>query len=345
MSGASPPLRFLALVVGGWVCARGAALLPSWTPEDAEAASGPIAAPRPAPRLTSWPGPAPRSSRAKSRAAGGPVAPRGSRGAYAVAGPSPSPPALVLRPSTSLETNEGWSLRPGRSRQGFPGASPSSSAPLQSPPAGSPRWSFSSWAFARRGDAPALAPGGILGGSQAGARLRYRLNGDQSRPLSLSARSYAPLRRPRAAEAALGFDWKPLRAMPVHLLAERRQALGSEGRSAFSITAYGGVSEGRLGRLRLDAYAQIGVVGVRSRDFFADGSARVSLPIDGPLKIGAGAWAAAQPGVSRVDVGPHLAWRLPLEGRNVTLMADWRVRVAGDARPGSGPALTIATDF
>jgi hypothetical protein len=201
------------------------------------------------------------------------------------------------------------------------------------------------WAFARGGDAPALAPGGTLGGSQAGARLRYRLNRDPSRPLSLSARSYSPLRRQRAAEAALGLDWKPLRAMPVHLLAERRMALGREGRSAFSITAYGGVSEERLGPLRLDAYAQAGVVGVRSRNLFADGSARLSLPIDGRLKLGAGAWAAAQPGVSRVDVGPHVTYRLPMGNRSVTIAAGWRFRVAGDAAPGSGPALTVAADF
>jgi hypothetical protein len=63
------------------------------------------------------------------------------------------------------------------------------------------------------------------------------------------------------------------------------------------------------------------------------------------MRFGAGAWAAAQPHVSRVDIGPHAELRLPLPGTNASLAADWRFRVAGNARPGSGPALTLAADF
>jgi hypothetical protein len=147
------------------------------------------------------------------------------------------------------------------------------------------------------------------------------------------------------AEAALGVDWKPLRRLPVHLLAERRQALGPDGRSAFAVTLYGGVSDSPAGPFRIDAYAQAGIVGARSRDGFADGSLRVSLPLGGRIRFGAGAWAAAQPGLARLDLGPQAALRLPVAGRSVTLAADWRVRVAGNAEPGSGPTLTLATDF
>jgi hypothetical protein len=218
-------------------------------------------------------------------------------------------------------------------------------APLGGAAPSSPRWSVSAWAFVRRGDSPALAAGGLLGGSQAGARLAYRLNRDPGRPLALSVRVSAPIRRSAGAEAALGIDWRPSRRVPVHVLAERRQALGEEGRSAFAITLYGGVSEAPLGPLRADAYAQAGIVGARSLDPFADGSVRLSLPLGARARLGAGAWAAAQPGAARLDLGPQASVRIPVAGRSVTVAADWRVRVAGNARPGSGPALTVATNF
>jgi hypothetical protein len=207
------------------------------------------------------------------------------------------------------------------------------------------RWSISAWAFVRSGDSRALAAGGLLGGSQAGARFAYRLNRGENRPLALSLRLSAPLGRAAGAEGALGLDWKPDRRLPVHLLAERRQALGPEGRSAFAVTLYGGVSDAPAGPLRIDGYAQAGIVGLRSRDPFGDGSLRVSLPLTGRARVGAGAWAAAQPGLARLDIGPQAALRLPVAGRAVTLAADWRLRVAGDAGPGSGPTLTLATDF
>jgi hypothetical protein len=180
-----------------------------------------------------------------------------------------------------------------------------------------------------------------LGGSQAGGRLAYRLNGDAARPLAVSVRAYAPLHRMRGAEAAAGLDWKPSARLPVHLLVERRQALGEEGRSAFAAMAYGGVSEVAAGAFRIDAYGQAGVVGAKSRDLFADGSAKLSLPV-ARVKVGAGVWAAMQPGVSRLDIGPQASVRLP---GNVTVGVDWRLRVAGDAAPRSGPAVTLSTDF
>jgi hypothetical protein len=203
------------------------------------------------------------------------------------------------------------------------------------------RWSFSGWSFFRAGEGASLAPGGTLGGSQAGARLTYRVGGG----LAVAARGYAPLRRRSGAEAAVGLEWKPLKGVPVRLLAERRQALGSDGRSAFGLTAHGGLSEVPVGRFRIDAYGQAGMVGAASRDLFADGMVRAALPVGGRARVGAGAWAAAQPGVSRIDIGPHASLRLPVGGKTVTVAADWRLRLSGNARPGSGPSLTLATDF
>jgi hypothetical protein len=223
-----------------------------------------------------------------------------------------------------------------------PVAPVSGSLPAAPPPG---RWSLSAWAFVRQGDSAPLAAGGLLGGSQTGGRLAYRLNRDPGRPLALSVRLSSPLRRSAGAEAALGVDWKPARRVPVNVLAERRQSLGREGRSAFALTVYGGVFDAPAGPFRIDGYAQAGFVGARSRDPFADGSVRLSIPLGARVRLGAGAWAAAQPGLSRIDLGPQAALRLPVAGRAVTLAADWRVRVAGNARPGSGPTLTVATDF
>jgi hypothetical protein len=221
---------------------------------------------------------------------------------------------------------------------------PSPPAPLPVRASAS-RWSASAWLFLRDGGGGGLAPGGTLGGSQAGARINYRLNGDHERSLALSARLYAPVDQPEGAEAALGLDWRPLRTVPVHLLAERRQRLGREGRSDFSLTVYGG-GERRLlnGKVRVEAYGQAGIVGVEERDLFADGAVRAGVPI-GPVEVGAGAWGGAQPGVSRLDVGPQASFRLPVGKGSVRAAAEWRFRVAGEAAPGSGPALTLSTDF
>ncbi len=92
----------------------------------------------------------------------------------------------------------------------------------------------------------------------------------------------------------------------------------------------------------LDAYAQAGVVGINSRDLFADGAFTLMRPIYGPVSAGFGTWAGAQPGLYRVDAGPRLSVRVR---RNMRVDLDWRQRIAGNADPGSGPALTLAADF
>ncbi|HEY0013057.1 MAG TPA: hypothetical protein VGB79_09415 [Allosphingosinicella sp.] len=205
------------------------------------------------------------------------------------------------------------------------------------------RWSGSAWLLLRRDGGRALAQGGTLGGGQAGLRIGYRLNRYAARPLSLAVRVYAPARDPRAAEAALGLEWRPFASIPMRLAAERRQALGSRGRSALALGAHGGVSGMALpGGLRLDAYGQAGIVGTRSRDLYADGAARVTMPV-GRFDIGAAVSGGAQPGAARLDMGPVLSVRLP--DARLRVSAEWRFRIAGGARPGSGPALTIGTDF
>jgi len=331
----SPPLRFLTLVLGGWVGVRAALIGSAWL-QDVPAATAAAPAAQPSARLIPPPLPLVPAqvavfspeTRARARVV-----------AAVVAGeqhPQYSTLQLVLPAPVPLPA------------PGIMVAPPPEAQPLQSDPPllvrlskGASRWSASAWVFGRRGGAAGLAPGGTLGGSQAGARITYRLNGDPARPLAASFRAYAPLDSLRGAEASVGVDWKPSPKLPVHLLIERRQALGEEGRSAFAATAFGGVSDIGAGPLSIDAYGQAGVVGARSRDLFADGSARVSLPVAG-AKIGAGIWGAAQPRMSRLDVGPQASVRLP---GDLTLAVDWRLRVAGEAAPQSGPAVTLSAEF
>lgn len=205
----------------------------------------------------------------------------------------------------------------------------------------------SAWALVRAGGDAGLATGGQLGGSQAGVRVRYT---PVATSVALFGRVSAPIEQRLGREAAVGVEWQPLAAVPIRLAAERRIALDRGARDAFAVGLFGGVDQVRLpARFRLDAYGQAGVVGARSRDAYVDGQVRVEQPLLGldvlTVSAGAGVWGAAQPGVSRLDVGPQLVLRAPLADRTLRLNLDWRQRVAGNARPGSGAALTLATDF
>jgi hypothetical protein len=330
----SPPLRFLILLLAGWSGIRAALLTSGWWTPPAEAGIPP-----PSPQIVAGAKPAADAAKPPPRWTPGARPERAT--AVTAHRRSTVERSLGLAEATSWAP-VAWQLAP-RPQIGSRSI-PVVAAPPASPPAAS-RWSLAAWSFLREGGSAPLAAGGMLGGSQAGARLAYRLNEDRARPLALSARLSAPIRRPAGAEAALGLDWQPSRRLPIHLLAERRQRLGREGRSAFGITAFGGISDSSLGGLRVDAYAQAGIVGARSRDLFGDGAIRLSLPLAGRLRVGGGIWGAAQPGAARLDAGPQASLRLPFDGRNLTLSADWRQRLAGNARPGSGPALTLATDF
>lgn len=332
------PLRFLLTLLALWAGVRTAIL---WPGASADIAAVPAAAARPAPRVIT-PRPAERAPSAMAEARLPPL--------FAFAD-SPE----VLR-SARRDGIKGSTLPPDRlaehlSAPGLRAGPPADArvpppggltpSPLPSSPAPTSRWSVSAWLLLRdEGGGNGLAPGGTLGGSQAGARLTYALGSG----IALSARAYLPLRRAAGAELAAGIDWRPLRSLPVNLLAERRQRLGRDGRSAFAVTLYGGASRNLTPRLRLDAYGQAGLVGLHSRDPFVDGSARLSRSA-GPVELGAGIWGAAQPGGARLDAGPSLSWRLPFRAANLRLHADWRFRIAGEAAPGSGPALTLATDF
>jgi len=161
--------------------------------------------------------------------------------------------------------------------------------------------------------------------------------------LSLTARTSTALSA-RQGEASTGVAF---RRGPVSLLAERRFALDRGGRNDWSLTFVAGVDDVRLPHdMRLDGYAQAGLVG---RDGFADGALRVERTVltsmRDRLSVGVGSWGSIQPGVSRLDIGPQLVARVSPAGRPLRISAEWRQRIAGNARPGSGPAITLGSDF
>jgi hypothetical protein len=202
------------------------------------------------------------------------------------------------------------------------------------------KWSGSFWLAARESSALGLTAGNDqLGGSQAGIRVYRRLTA----VVALTGRLSTALAA-RQSEASVGVA---LRRGPFAILAERRIALDSGGRNAWSVAAVAGISDVRLPLdLRLDGYAQAGIVG---RDGFADGSLRIERTVlgagGGRLSVGAGSWGSVQPGVARLDIGPQIVARTTLAGRPIRVSAEWRQRVAGNAAPGSGPAITLGADF
>ncbi len=209
------------------------------------------------------------------------------------------------------------------------------------------RWSGAGWAFVRGGGyATPLSPAGQIGAGQAGVRVLYRL----ATGISASARISRTIGGPDQTEAAAGIDWQPAPHVPVHLTVERRVAIDRGGRDAFALGAAGGVYAVPLAPgWRLDGYAEAGVVGARRRDLYADGALRAGRALDlgdgRSLTLGLGAWGAAQPRAARLDAGPSAVLRLPVDGRTIAVALDYRARLAGDARPHSGVALTVGVDF
>ena len=208
------------------------------------------------------------------------------------------------------------------------------------------RFGGSFWLVARGGSGPiAGVLGPQLGGSQAGARITYAL-GD-SRRFALAARIASPL-GPGAREVAFGVDWQPTR-LPVRLIAEHRIGLNG-GRAGPGIGIVGGFGPSRIGRgFVAEGYAQAGVIARDGGEGFADGAVLIDHPVASlghvRFDLGAGAWGAAQRDASRLDVGPSLAASVPIGGQKVRVSIDWRQRIAGNAAPDSGVALTVGADF
>lgn len=217
--------------------------------------------------------------------------------------------------------------------------------PAQLRRGGIDRLQLTAWALLRAqsagvaGSQP-LATGGSLGASQAGARLMYNF----TRQIAATFRSSSDVGR-RGGEIAGGVRVQPIAGIPLWIDAERRQRIGryGGGRSGFAVFAEGGVYDRPMPlRLTLDAYLQGGIVGLRRRDAFVDGGLTLTRPIYKQFSAGLGVWGGAQAGLYRVDAGPRVTMRVR---HNLRVHVDWRQRLAGNALPGSGPAITLAGDF
>lgn len=332
------PLWFMGGTLAAWTAARVAMLLPADLPAAADARA---VTPRPGKHAAHHPPPTagpPRSRHAVTivTIASRPLAP--ARIARPVASPDLTD-VVVAQPAVAGMTARRDLPAVGRVEQTSAVLPPMSV--LAHPHAEPSRVAGDVWLVMRPGGGDSLAFG-QLGASQGGARVTYAL--DMRRRAALSARLSSPISG-RGAEAGVGVDLRPT-SLPVHLLVEERFGLDRGGaRPAAGVIA--GTSSALPGRVRLDTYAQGGAVWRRGG--FVDGAALLARPVlergGMRVEIGGGAWGAAQRRVSRLDFGPSAAFVIPAAGTALRLQADYRFRLRGHARPGSGPALTLGGSF
>lgn len=342
MNSAGRPIRFLVSVVGSWMLLRVAMLwLETGSPLPAIREVLPVtgvagATPSVAPTVAAAPDRALASDTVDPRSVQRaeefppPLLPRAARPMrvqFAAASVAPLDPAP--------------GVAPGPDRRPSPQIGPLAAAPADERAWG---WSASAWFVARGSGSPGVAPGAQLGGSQMGVRVDRAVGYG----FALTARVAAPLQG-RGAEISPGIAWQSKR-LPLRAVAEYRLGLDG-GASVPALGVSGGVSEARLpAGFRLEAYAQAGAIARRDVEGYADGAVRIARPVAAfervRLDIGVGAWGAKQRDASRIDIGPSVALRLPVGGEGgARLQLDWRQRVAGDARPGSGLALTLGADL
>ncbi len=234
------------------------------------------------------------------------------------------------------------------------GASPAPTPP--SSPAGSARrWSADAWLLMRRGGAASLAAIGMpgtYGASQAGGVVRYRLDANDAHRPAAYLRTTAALNGSNEKEAALGLQARPLPALPLVVAAEvRATAVPGATHLRPAAFVYSELPARELPLdMRLESYLQAGYVGGSFSTAFADGQVRLDRKVTqvGPaeLRAGGGLWGGAQRGASRLDVGPSATLTASGSGTAAARVGvDWRFRVAGEAVPASGPALTLSAGF
>lgn len=334
------PLRFVAMVAMGWVALRILLLWPA-----TGSLSKAIEQAVPVPHFV-----AVQASRAQPSVAAmvGPPPPFPDTGSVATSPLFHTPTPLVLKADVPVGRVQFAAL-------GLIGFGPAMTDALQgngpfltpaSTRSGAPdRPSLidgSAWLLSRSG---ANGGAGRLGGSQAGARLRLAVPGTS---LAAATTLSAPLDS-AGKEARIGVEWQPTRA-PLRVVADQRVALDRGTSGGPELALVGGVNPTPVGAgLTLEAYGQGGAIARDRIEPYADAALRVTRT--GPklghtqLSLGAGLWAGAQRDAQRIDIGPTLVSDIPVGDRHLRLSVDWRARVGGGAAPGSGPAITLGTNF
>ena len=337
---AGRPLRFLAASLGGWVLIRIALLLPEFAS---------LPASELVPRVIDVLVPDVAAAGLVRRHPRAPVAGR----PQFVASPpdtphSPAPPPIPATVPAQQPVVVADDRDPQRSTGSWSAVIPSPVAPpaVAKGPAfakGARRLSGSVWLLARGGPAGTVS-GGQLGASQGGVRLAYALG--NARRVAVVGRIAAPLAG-AGREAALGLEWQPTR-WPIRIVAEQRFALdsGRGGPTLGVIAGYGPTDI--VSGVRLEAYGQAGGIVRDGVEGFVDASARITHPLGDVrgirVDVGVGAWGSAQRAAERFDIGPSFVVAVPVARKTIRLTLDWRQRIAGGARPGSGPALSLGSD-
>ncbi|MDP4574467.1 hypothetical protein Q9K02_04865 [Qipengyuania sp. G39] len=215
-------------------------------------------------------------------------------------------------------------------------------------------WRIDAWLMLRGGGTPALAGGArpaSYGASQTGAVFAYRLAQSSRHEPAIYSRASKALVTEGETEAALGMRAKPVGGLPVTMHAELR-ATEFAGQVQLRPAAFvsAGIDDERMPLgLEASGYAQAGYVAGDFATAFADGRVDLTRDIKDndfmSLSGGAGAWGGAQRGAKRVDIGPTLKLDFGLGDGQARLAADIRFRVAGNAEPSSGAALTLSAGF
>jgi hypothetical protein len=228
-------------------------------------------------------------------------------------------------------------------------------APVQSHPP-LRRWSGDAWLLWRRGGDSATGGGSVLlpsyGANQAGAVLRYRLAPSSAYRPTAYVRAYGALNGTGEREVAAGFSARPLPAVPVMVMGEARASHFAGGTTHLrpAVTLVTELPPVILpGAMRAETYVQAGYVGGTGSTAFVDGQFRLEhIAARSPhaeIRLGGGMWGGAQTGAGRMDMGPTATVAFNTAGAGAHVSVDWRFRVAGNAMPGSGPAVTLAAGF
>lgn len=214
------------------------------------------------------------------------------------------------------------------------------------------RWAMDLWALWRDDTTTPLTSGRpSYGRSQVGAVLRYRLDPRSSHAPRLHLRATRAMAGARESDLAAGASARPIPSVPLRLAAEARVSetdSGTELRAgAYAVTELPPVD--LPAGLRGDAYLQGGYVTGEHATPFVDGQARIARELAATdtfrLTAGGAAWGGAQEDAERLDIGPSAAISFRIGQTRGRLSADYRFRVAGDAEPSSGPALTLTAGF
>lgn len=209
------------------------------------------------------------------------------------------------------------------------------------------------YSFLRYGTAtPGVLGTRQYGGSQSALLLRIPLlrlpiNRSMSR-LALTGRASIGHDDPSEREFAAGLQWRPSASLPAQFALERR--FRPDRNDAFAGFVAGGHDRAALPLgFALDAYGQAGFVTGKDGGSFADVQMHALKPVialrRASLAAGAGTWGGGQSQIMRLDFGPSVRAELQSGSAHFRLDASWRFRIAGNARPGNGPAVTLSTSF